>query len=116
MNEELVVYTTKSIPFLKRLWESGKLPPLKSWQLKQIVFEGDVVEIYMRNGTSYKLQQGTFKATDNILGTQGSYYIIIKTDDGRKITIYGSDGELTEQEWEDVKLRLNCKNRVGLLM
>jgi hypothetical protein len=112
-----ILYKTVTISIWKRLLESGKLPPSPNWQLDQIDFREEDVTILMKDGSRFELKAGQWEATDNALGTAGSYYIKITSRNPlAEITIYGSDGELPEASWQDIKLRLKCKNRLGLMM
>lgn len=57
MDTEPITYTTKELSFFKRLLRTGKFPPSKNRQLKQITFSGDHVSITMRSGEAYELKK-----------------------------------------------------------
>lgn len=110
MDTELITYTTKELSFFKRLLSTGKFPPSKNRQLKQITFSGNNVSITMRSGNFYELKKGKYRTIETVLGIAEDNYnikITTLTKPEVKINICGFDGELTPEEWEDIKRRLN---------
>jgi hypothetical protein len=68
MDTEPITYTTKELSFFKRLLRTGKFPPSKNRQLKQITFSGDHVSITMRSGEAYELKKGEYRTIETVLG------------------------------------------------
>lgn len=106
---ETITYTTQKLSFFKRFWITNHFPPSKNKQLQQITFCGDNVTITMRSGKTYELKAGEYKTSETILGIAEDNYNIKITTLGKpklKINICGFDGELTPEEWKDIKTRL----------
>lgn len=88
MDTEPITYTTKELSFFKRLLRTGKFPPSKNRQLKQITFSGDHVSITMRSGEAYELKKGEYRTIETVLGiAEDNYNIKINTLAKPKIKI-----------------------------